>query len=116
MLNDMTQIRAVFQGSDPAAYARRYDDAYVCTYNRLFPLFVESVKHSITESKLDPSDFDHGSAEMLTVKSAVLTEHPIELVLCRTLAASVAYYHGCSEASDDAFVDAVSTAIEQLTS
>ncbi len=115
MFIELQDIRDAHQLANPAEYARHYDDAYVKAYNQVFTLFVDAVKQGVRTGRFVAEKLDAKSYPTLDIKSAVLSTVTLAQVSGLTEAVMIAHDHGRDEGCDDAFVDAVSTAVEQLS-
>lgn len=115
MFIDLQDIRDAHQAENPAEYAKHYDAAYVTAYNAVFELFVEAVRKGVVSGKYIVSKLDAKQYPTLDIKSAVLSTVTLAQVSGLAQAVMVAHDHGRDEGADDAFVDAVSTAIERLS-
>jgi hypothetical protein len=115
MFIELQDIRDAHQAANPADYAKHYDDAYVKAYNAVFQLFVDAVKQGVSTGEYSAANLDALSYPTLEIKSAVLSTATLAQVSGLAEAVMIAHDHGRDEGCNDAFVDAVSTALEQLS-
>lgn len=116
MFIELQDIRNAHQAADPAAYGKAYDEAYVAAYNLVFTPFVKAVKEAVENGECDAAKLDAKDYPALDIKAAVLETITLAQVTGLAELVMFAHDHGRDEACDDAFVDAVSTALEQLAS
>lgn len=114
MYINLQDIRDAHQAAEPEAYGKAYDEAYVKAYNLVFASYLEAVKKGIADGKYDASKLDAKTYPTLDIKSAVLSTITLPQVTGLAEAIMVAHDHGRDEGCDDAFVDAVSTALMQI--
>ncbi len=113
MTMSLQDQREANQAAYPGEYGQFYDAAYVSAYNSAFQPLLQALLAAFKNGGLD--ELDTASEKALTIKNTTIETIEFSRLLCHVTHRDMATEHGREEGCNDAFVDAVSTARQQLS-
>ncbi len=113
MTISLQDLREANQAAYPGEYSQFYDASYVSTYNTAFQPLLQALLAAFKTGGLD--ELDITSEKALSIKNTTVEKLEFSSLLCHVDHRDMAVEHGREEGCNDAFVDAMSTAREQLS-